>query len=305
MKHIFIVNPAAGVGHSEKIHLPKILQYLKESGVDYEIHRTLNKQEVGTWIRQRVEVGDPVRFYAIGGDGTLCDVINACACRNNAEVAVIPCGSGNDFVKNFTNKKNFLDLKKQVAGKAVSIDAIRYNDNFCINMLNIGADCDVVIKSDELQKEGKAQGATSYIMAALDVLPKKPKYKLAYKLDGTEYEEELMLVAIANGKYCGGGFKSCPKANLTDGLMDIGIVKPCVGLKLIQMLGKYRQGTHLQDKEADKYVKYLQLSEFDLRPVDECVVSVDGEVYNFEPTHFEIVKNAVNFVVPEGSEIIE
>lgn len=304
MKHIFIVNPAAGVGQSEKVHLPKIIQYLKESGVEYEIHRTLNKQEVGVWIRQRVEVGDPVRFYAIGGDGTICDVINACACHNNAEVAVLPCGSGNDFVKNFTNRKNFLDLRKQVAGKAVPIDVIKYNDNFCINMLNIGADCDVVVKSDELQNEGKAQGAMSYLMAALSVLPKGPKYKLAYKIDGVEYEEDLMLVAVANGKFCGGGFKSCPTASITDGLMDIGIVRPCTGFKLIQMLLKYRQGTHLQDKEADKYVKYLQLPEFDLRPVDSCVVSVDGEVYDFEPTHFEVVNNAVNFVVPEGSEII-
>lgn len=305
MKHIFIVNPAAGVGQSEKVHLPKIIQYLKEAGVEYEIHRTLNKQEVSTWIRQRVEVGDPVRFYAIGGDGTLCDVINACACHVNAEVAVLPCGSGNDFVKNFTNKKNFLNLEKQVRGKAVPIDAIKYNDNFSINMLNIGADCDVVVKSDKLQEEGKAQGALSYIIGALDVLPKNPKYKLAYKIDGVEYEEDLMLVAVANGKFCGGGFKSCPTASLTDGLMDIGIVRPCTGLKLIQMLAKYRQGTHLQDKDADKIVKYFQASEFDLRPIDDCVVSVDGEVYDFEPTHFEVVKNAVNFVIPEGSEIIE
>ena len=304
MKHIFIVNPAAGVGKSEKVHLPKIIQFLKESGVEYEIHRTLNKQEVGSWIRQRVEVGDPVRFYAIGGDGTICDVINACACHNNAEVAVIPCGSGNDFVKNFSNRKNFLSLEKLVAGKAVPIDAIRYNDNFCINMLNIGADCDVVVRSDELQQQGKAHGAMSYLMAALEIIPKGPTYRLVYTIDGQEYEEDLMLVAIANGKFCGGGFKSCPEASLTDGLMDIGLVKPCLGLKLVTMLAKYRMGTHLKDKEADKYVKYLQLSEFDLRPVDDCVVSVDGEVYKFEPTHFSVVKNAVNFVIPEGSELI-
>jgi len=304
VKHIFIVNPAAGVGASEKVHLPHLIQFLKEAGVEYEIHRTLNKEEVGTWTKQRASVGDPVRFYAIGGDGTICDVVNGIIGCPNAELAVIPCGSGNDFVKNFTNRKNFLDLKKQVAGVAVPIDVIKYNDSYAINMLNIGADCDVVVRSDELQKEGKASGAASYALAALQILPKGPRYRMKYKIDGVEYDEDLLLVAVANGQFCGGGFKSCPKASLVDGLLDIGIVRPCTGMKLFQMLAKYRTGTHIYDKDADKYVKYIQVSEFDLEPVSPCVVSVDGEVYNFEPTHFSVVKDGIKFVIPDGSQFI-
>lgn len=304
MKHIFIVNPAAGVGASEKVHLPHLIQFLKEAGVDYEIHRTLNKEEVGSWTRQRALVGDPVRFYAIGGDGTICDVVNGIIGCENAELAVIPCGSGNDFVKNFTNRKNFLDLQKQVSGVAVPIDVIKYNDSYCINMLNIGADCDVVVRSDELQMQGKASGAASYAIAALDILPKGPKYRMKYKINGEEVEEDLLLVAVANGKFCGGGFKSCPSASLKDGLLDIGIVRPCVGLKLISMLAKYRFGTHLQDKEADKYIKYVQVPEFDLEPINPCVVSVDGEVYNFEPTHFSVIRDGIKFVLPEGSQFV-
>ena len=304
MKHIFIVNPAAGIGAAKKVRLPQLIQFLKETGVDYEIHRTLNKQEVGTWTRERAAVGDAVRFYAIGGDGTICDVVNGVIGYKNAEVAVMPCGTGNDFVKNFTNVKNFLDLKKQVAGKAVPIDVIKYNDDYCINMLNIGADCDVVVRADELKQAGKASGALAYAIGALQILPKGPKYRLAYKINGEEFEEDLMLVAVANGQFCGGGFKSCPTASLRDGLMDIGIVRPCTGTKLISMLAKYRTGTHLKDKEADKYVKYLQLEEFDLKPISPCVVSVDGEVYDFKPMHFSVVKEGINIVIPDGSQFI-
>lgn len=305
MKHIFIVNPAAGVGESEKLYLPNIIQFLKDTGVEYEIHRTLNKQEVGTWIKQRVQLGDPVRFYAIGGDGTICDVVNGVVGHPNAEVAVIPCGSGNDFVKNFTNIDNFLSLDRQIEGKAVPIDLLKYNDSYSINMLNIGADCDVVVASDEIRRSRKIGGAASYALGALKILPKHPTYKMVYTLDGKEYEEDIMLIAIGNGKFCGGGFKSCPTGNLHDGLMDIGIVKPVVGPLLFPLLWKYHQGTHLTDKRAEKYITYFQAEKFDLRPIDPCVVSVDGEVFQFEPTHFEVVRNAINFVIPQGSEMIE
>lgn len=305
MKHIFIVNPAAGAGQSEKVHLPNIISFLKEAGVEYEIHRSLNKAEVGTWTRQRALEGDHVRFYAIGGDGTICDVVNGVIGCSNAEVAILPCGTGNDFVRNFTNKKNFLDLQKQLEGKAIAVDVIKYNDSYCVNMLNIGADCDVVVVSDKLKAQGKAKGAASYAIAAMDVLPKNPKYKMSYTIDGVEREEDLLLVAVGNGKYCGGGFKSCPTASLTDGKMDIGIVRPVTGFNLIKLLIKYHQGTHLTDRLAEKYIKYVQLEEFDLKPVEPCIVSVDGEVYDFEPTHFSVVRGGLNVVVPNGSELIE
>ncbi len=304
MKHVFIINPAAGEGLSETDYLPRLLQYLKDTDVDYEIHRTLNKQEVGLWTRQRAETGESCRFYAVGGDGTVSDIFNGIAGHKNAELAVIPCGSGNDFVRNFTNKKNFSDITKQINGKVVSIDAIKYNDSYCVNQLNIGTDCDVCARANELRDAGKAKGSMSYILAALQILPKHPQYRMAYELDGIRHEEDLMLVAIANGGFCGGGFNSGPKASLNDGLMDVGIVSPVRGPKLFPLLMKYREGKHLEAKEAKGLVKYVQLKEFELEPLEPCIASVDGEVYPFEKTHFKVVRNAINFVIPKGSEMI-
>ena len=113
-----------------------------------------------------------------------------------------------------------------------------------------------------------------------------------------------MLTAVANGKWCGGGFKSCPKASLQDGLMDIGVVRPVKGMRFLRLFLKYRAGTHLQDKEADKYVKYMQLSKFTIKPKNEFNVSIDGEVFKFPESNFEVIPGAISFVVPEGSEII-
>ena len=302
MKHIFIVNPAAGNGRGEKIYQPKILSFVKDSGLEYEIHRSLNKQEIGTYIRQRASSGESIRFYATGGDGTLCDVVNGAIGLQNVEVAVLPCGTGNDFVRNFTNRENFTDIAKQVAGRAVPVDVIKCNDFYSINMLNIGADCEVVVRAANIKSKS---GSWSYVRGALEVLPKGPRYHMIYTDEnGQEVDEELLLVAVANGHFCGGGFKSCPKACLNDGLMDVVVAKPVRGLKLLSLLLKYHNGTHLDDKSSAEYIRFMQVSEFRLKAVDKVNVSVDGEVQPFTEAEIKMIPGAIKFVVPEGSEMI-
>ena len=302
MKHIFILNPVAGNGYAEKNLLPRIIAFLKTTDLDYEIHRSLNKEEIGTYVKQRASVGDEVRFYAIGGDGTLCDVVNGAIGFKNAEVAVIPCGTGNDFVRNFTGRENFLDIGRQLSGKVVPIDVIKCGDSYSINMLNIGADCEVVVRAGQIKSKS---GSWSYIRGALEILPKGPRYRMVYTDEsGEEHEEDILLCAIANGHFCGGGFKSSPKASLTDGNLDILIAKPVKGLKLMKLLAKYRAGTHLDDPDGADIITHIKTKTFKLRAIDKVNVSVDGEVSPFTEAEMTVVPGAINFVIPEGSEMI-
>ena len=302
MKHVFILNPAAGNGEGEKYYQPQILSFFKTSGLDYEIHRSLNKQEIGTYVRQRASEGGKVRFYAIGGDGTLCDVVNGAAGLPNAEVAVLPCGTGNDFVRNFTNRDNFKSIEKQLNGTPVAIDVIRCNDSYSINMLNIGADCEIVARAAQIKSKS---GSWSYIRGALEILPKGPRYRMVHSDEnGREIEEDMLLVAVANGHYCGGGFKSCPRASLTDGLLDVVLVRPVTGLRMLKMLLQYHQGTHLDDPAAADIISFMQVSGLKLKAIDKVNVSVDGEVYPFTEAEIKMIPGAIKFVVPEGSEMI-
>ncbi|MCR5010698.1 MAG: YegS/Rv2252/BmrU family lipid kinase [Clostridia bacterium] len=302
MKHIFILNPVAGNGYAEKNLLPQIVSYLKTTDLDYEIHRSLNKEEIGTYVKQRASSGDAVRFYAIGGDGTLCDVVNGAIGFANAEVAVVPCGTGNDFVRNFSGKENFLDISKQLTGKVVPIDVIKCGDNYSINMLNIGADCEVVVRAGQIKSKS---GSWSYIRGALEILPKGPRYRMAFTDEnGAEREEDILLCAIANGHFCGGGFKSSPKASLTDGNLDILVARPVKGLKLIKLLAKYHAGTHLDDPSAADVITHIKAKSFKLRAIDKVSVSIDGEVWPFTEAEISVVPGAINFVIPEGSEML-
>ncbi len=305
MKHIFIINPAAGTGESEKNVLPEVIKFIKEHGDDFEIHRSLNKAEIGTYVRARASAGYPVRFYAVGGDGTICDVLNGMAEYGNAELAIIPCGSGNDFARNFSNKESFFDVQNFVDGTIEYVDVIKFNDSYCMNMLNIGTDCDINIYATKLRAQNKAKGAMSYVKAALHILPKAHYYDIEYvDGEGVHRREKVLLACVGNGVYCGGGFKPLPKAKINDGLMDILILRPIKGAKLMKMLAKYRVGSHLKDKDAEEVITYMQLPEFRLIPHEPVKMCVDGETEDFVETYFKVIPKAIKLVVPKGSKLI-
>ena len=305
MKHIFIINPVAGKGDSARFVLPRVIKYVKTHGDNFEIHRSLNKQEIGSYVKTRASVGDPIRFYAVGGDGTVCDVVNGMAEFGNAELAVIPCGSGNDFARNFSHKEKFFDLDAQTNGKIEYIDVIKYNDSYSMNMLNVGADSEVVSASILLRKQGMS-GSASYARAALSIIPKGPEYEFEYVTGpGSEKKaEKFMLVAMGNGKYCGGGFKSCPNAKINDGLLDVACIRAVQGWKLAPLLLKYHQGTYINDEAAKPYYEYVQTPEFWLRPISEATISVDGEVEQCPELHVKVLPHAIKFVVPKGSKLL-
>ena len=306
MKHYFILNPAAGKGLAEDELLPKLQKLMKESGLNYEIHRSISKNDIISYVRQRAHTGEEARFYACGGDGTLNDVLNGLIGCPNAEIAVIPYGSGNDFVKNFSDYDNFFNIQNQISGTTIPIDVISSGDSFCLNMLNIGADCDVVAEAQRLRTIKGMKGPLSYALAAVRVLYKECRYKMKYTAKGDPtMEEDLLLIAVANGQYCGGGFQNCPKAKLNDGLMDICLVRPVSGMKMLSLLSKYRAGRHLDDARCKKLVTYRQVNEFTLSPSDQFNVSIDGEIEPFEKeVTFKILPRAVRFSIPTGSKML-
>ena len=306
MKHIFIINPAAGLGKADNVILPQIQQILAETEVDFEIHRSLSTDEIISYVRQRASEGAPVRFYAVGGDGTINNVLNGMAEYPNAELAVIPCGTGDDFSRNFTHKENFLDIRKMMSAPSVKIDAMKMNGQYAINMFNIGADCDIVVEAMKFKNKPFMGGSASYALAALKVLSKGGRYRMKYRIDGSEeIEDDFLLIAIGNGAYCGGGFHSCPKADLRDGLLDVCVARPVPTFgKLLPLLLKYKAGKHLEDPKALAYVEYIQCSEITLVPDEPVNVAADGEVSRLTEAKFSSVKQGVSLVIPEGSEMI-
>lgn len=308
MKHIFILNPVAGKGKSESHYLPLIHSVAKELKVEYEIHRTINvgdgERFTKTRCLERKSEAEGLKFYACGGDGTLNEVVNGAIGHKNVEVGFIPAGTGNDFARNFENSKDFSNIKKQIRGKGKPVDLLRYSidgkaSKYCINMFNIGFDCNVVIKMEELRKFDFLKGSSAYAAGVGLELIKKKSLELTITLDdGQEKKSEILMMAMGNGKYSGGGFKGLPEASLEDGLMDVSIVKNITRRELIGLIGYYRKGTHLTTKLGKRIVTYEKCRKIEIKDEKEFSICIDGEVDQGNILQVEIEPRGILFSVP-------
>jgi len=303
MKHIFVLNPAAGKGDAEKKILPQILSAAKKSGVDYEIHRTMHVGDARRFVRSRCTAleGELLRFYAVGGDGTLNEVVNGALRCPNAEIALIPAGTGNDFPRMFSSPKAFLDIAKQIKGKARPMDLIRCNESHFINMLNIGLDCAVVAKTAEIKKNSPLNGSAAYLASLTSsFLANKGCFLTVEFEDGTVEEGEFTLVAVGNGAFCGGGFKGVPQASVDDGLLDVSLIRKVDRKTFLALVRKYHQGTHLNDPKAREIVKYVQCRKVVITSSERLLFCADGELAKAKRIELEILPGAIRFSLPEG-----
>lgn len=304
MKHIFILNPAAGNKKAESHILPRILHAVKSAGVEYEIHRTLNKGDGEKYVRQaciKSSCKDRIRFYAVGGDGTLNEVANGAYGFNNAEITVIPAGTDNDFVRIFENTEDFQDISKQLEGSPIPIDLLKCGQRYAVNMVNIGLDCEIAVKASVYKEGPFTKGSLAYIAGAISLLRSNQGIELSASIGNTdEISGEFTLLAIGNGRFCGGGFMSMPNAYIDDGLLDIVLVDKVSRRAFVAFIGKYRQGTHLNDSRIKKVLGYYQSDRIFIEPEGGRMgICIDGEFTKCSTLEVSIEHNAIMFSVPK------
>ena len=249
---------------------------------------------------------ETVRFYACGGDGTLNEVVNGCYGFDFAEAACIPSGTGNDYIRCYKDAGDFHDIGAQMDGSSVSSDLIQYTvegkaPRYCINMFNIGLDCNVVDLTAKMKKVPFVMGSMAYFLSVLAMFARKKGADLRIEYDdGYVYDDKLLLVAIANGMYCGGGVKGVPDAILNDGLMDVSLIKNATRRDFVRAFKKYKEGTHLQDEHARKLFLYKKCRHITVTPNSgEMKLCTDGEISMAGKTEFQIVRDAIRFSVPK------
>ena len=140
MKHLFIINPAAGSKNRTEEASEIIHKVCRSRNLDYEIRVSTAPGECTRIAREAAETGEELRIYACGGDGTLNEVVSGVAGHSNAAITVYSGGSGNDFAKLFDDPKAFFDLHRLMDAEEVTFDLIRCNDDFSLNICSVGLD---------------------------------------------------------------------------------------------------------------------------------------------------------------------
>ncbi len=304
MKHCFIINPAAGKGNRVQYFVDLIHEIGNRRSLDYEIYMTHNVGDAENRVRALCEQFgmSPIRFYACGGDGTLGEVVNGMVGCKNAEVATVPIGTGNDFIRNFGAKESFFDLENQVVSSAVDCDLLSVNGRYCVNMINIGFDCEVAARAGRMRRHPMVPSGMAYIFGVVGELIKMSGVEMDCVLDGEHQgKRKLLLSLFANGGFCGGGFHAAPYATLNGGRFDVCFIKPLGRLQFIGLVGSYRKGRHMLLKNCEEFCEYYKCTEASLHFGQMRRVCIDGEIVEADHLELKICPRAVRFVLPFGT----
>lgn len=189
MKHYFIINPVAGKGIAVDFLNEKLRQLFVSTHEEYEIYVTKGIRDATLFVRDKCKTEwDELRFYACGGDGTLCEVANGAAGAPHASVTSIPCGSGNDFVRNFAG--DFRELASLLRAKEKPIDLMRFpNNTYGVNMCYAGFDANVALNMDKFKSLPLVNGPIAYQLSLVYCLLKKMFYHFRVVVDKEEVIE--------------------------------------------------------------------------------------------------------------------
>ncbi len=305
MKHIFVVNPNAGKGKNKAMDYvsPKIKEICGKYNLEYEIYPTTGKGDGIRFVKERAASGEEIRFYACGGDGTLYEIVNGAYGFDNVEIAVVPLGSGNDFVRYFGDKDMFLDLENQINGTVCTLDLIKCGDEIAINQCSMGMDAEVCAKQGEIKKLPLVTGEGAYGLGCLYAIATKTKNRFTLTIDdGESVTLDALFCFIGNASYYGGGYKAAPLALPDDGLLDFVVVESAKNrIELLKMLKPYKAGEHLDWK----ITHFKRGKKLKVHAAVPAAINVDGECQFVTDATFEIIEKGIKFLVPATSPFLK
>ena len=304
MKHLFIVNPAAGgVDKTDEVRARVVSAFAQRPDEQVEIYVTKAPQDATAKIRAEAAEGSELRVYACGGDGTFNECAAGVAGFPHAAVCPFPTGTGNDFCRMFGAEKDlFRDLDALLAGSVHPIDAIDCNGRCSVNICSAGIDARIgtnVHKYTDLPLVG---GAAGYVVSAAVEMFKGIASPMRITSGDFSGDGEYSLVCVCNGRFYGGGFNPSPDARPDDGVLDIFIVKKVNIIQFASLIGKYASG---HASELTKLVTHLQGQEITIDFGEENVINLDGEAYYTKRAVMRLLPGAVNLIVPRGMSFFD
>ena len=293
-KYFLIVNLIAGQGRCKEI-FPKVKQKLDQRGLDYDLHFTNEPLEAADVTQLVIDSGF-THVVAMGGDGTINEVVNGIVThKSSLPLAVIPAGSGNDFCRMTgipTEPGRAIDLL--VGGRERTIDlGYVVGDRYFVNGLGIGIDAQVAY--DVLRME-RIRGVPAYLYAAIREVFRFKAFPLSLSGEGWSEDYNCISLGLANGKYCGGGFKLAPKAEMEDGALDIAVIEDFPKLERLVRLPQARKGSHLRLRK----VHYRQDEKVTVSSSAKLIAHIDGEQYRLPGETFEVsvAPKAIRVITP-------
>ncbi len=301
MKRLFIVNPASSLGKTGR-QWPAIEQKLRENLKDFDVEHTKGTGDAIQITRKALKSGYD-QIISVGGDGTLNEVINGFFDRGKlinpkAVVSLVMAGTGGDFIKTLglprtleqslesiqNGKKRKIDLGK------ISFLNAKLPDRYFINMAGFALAGFAVKNINESKLVKVLGGKAGYLIMSLASSLAFRNKTVRLALDGQKPITRLVRnVAVANGRFQGGGMMMAPEAKTDDGLLDLIIMDGVGRLKLIVKSSLFYSGKHLEES----WIESRRVKKIQAHSEEEVLIDIDGENIGQLPISIEVVPKAI------------
>ena len=295
MKHLFLINPAAGSRDRTLECSSAIVKACR--GLDYRVEISQNPGDCQRLAREAAQSGEEYRIYACGGDGTLNEVASGAAGYPNAAVTVWAGGSGNDFVRIFSEPKAFQQLERLLDAEETAFDMIRCNDALALNICSVGLDARVGTDVANYKRIPLLHGFWAYATSAAVNVVRGVSQPLHVELCGESIDREMTMVCVCNGRYYGGGFYAVPEADPRDGLLDVLVVEKVTRRQVPGLIGKYKAGRY---KELPHLITHYRTNALTIHSPTPTAVNLDGELRMETDIHMSVALEKLRFFYPKG-----
>ena len=305
---LVIVNPTAGVGLAGK-DWPAIEQLLISEGFNFEAHLTTHPFHAISLTRDLVQQHGYQKIIAVGGDGTLNEVVNGIFQQDrfpssDIMLGMITVGTGNDWgrmydfpkkyekaIRIIKNERTFLQDVGKVKYRYDSEDKSRY----FINMAGMGYDALVAQKTNLMKARGKG-GTLAYLYNLLTGLFQYENTHLHIKVDDKEVlNDKVFSLSIGICKYNGGGMMQLPDAIPDDGLFDMTVIRKTSKFRIFKNIKNLYDGSFINLPEVSVFSgKQITITSI---PPHSIYLETDGESLGNSPLDFQIVPKAVKLII--------
>jgi YegS/Rv2252/BmrU family lipid kinase len=296
-----IINPTSGNGKSKK-NWKRISDELKKQNIQFSFTFTNYSKHEEELVKNAIKNGF-TKIISVGGDGTLHHIVNGIMSQklietNTIQLAVIPIGTGNDWVKTYNIptkiEKSILIIKK---GTSVlqDIGKLESNNNtitYFNNVAGIGYDGYVVNKLKKL----KRFGGIAYLLSGLAGLLLYKPINFIIEINGKKLKEKCLMVIFGICKFSGGGMQFTKYINPSDGLFDITVAKNLTLVDMIINLPKLYNGKIVHHKKVNTY----KTNAIKITPNfknEKPFIQADGELINSGSVSVSIIEKAILFIV--------
>ena len=300
MKGLFIINPSSGKQNIDSM-LREIMATLILDQIysHVDVFYTKGKDDAKNRAAE-LKPGDYDFIVSVGGDGTLNEVTNGLILsESNIPMAIISAGTVNDFatyMKLPQTADGFCQMIKDFQTKKVDVG--RVNNEYFINVLAAGMLTDIAYK---VPKDKKAVlGKMAYYLEGVKEFPKQLSQNMTLTFNSKEYSgtEDIMLFLVANSKSVGGFADAAPLASVSDGYLDVMIIKKMALLtEAPDLIFKLFQGEHPKHPS----IEYFQTKELSVLPTEQTAgiaIDYDGEILEEGlPVDISIVPEALNLII--------